>query len=320
MTDFNKRGSDMIENKSTTILTYDNKLYKKIIHFPNTTLIILLLGIGFALIYASHIGNSFQIFAQPAQDYPIPDSSRMFTNDTAFIKKIDASPYVLDLAMVPKNPTVGKPTLFVLNFFDKSTKTWLWHSDLRISITDPSGQPVAVFPNNHGHGSVIEFEYVFTKAGTYNINLIYGQQTGSPNFMIEPKVIRQTNLNVTVSPNNVTQLTPPISNGTSAGKVKDITMKAESWRFTPNIIEANKGDLVRLHFTTAQDEVALYNGHGFGIEGYNVNAFLLKGTQQTVEFIADKPGTFTFRCTSFCSAPEAALENHFNMVGKLIVH
>lgn len=88
MTDFNKRGSDMIENKSTTILTYDNKLYKKIIHFPNASLITLLLGIGFALIYASHMGNSFQIFAQPAQDYPIPDSSRMFTNDTALIKKL----------------------------------------------------------------------------------------------------------------------------------------------------------------------------------------------------------------------------------------
>lgn len=29
MTDFNKRGSDMIENKSTTVLTYNNKLYKK---------------------------------------------------------------------------------------------------------------------------------------------------------------------------------------------------------------------------------------------------------------------------------------------------
>jgi len=265
----------------------------------------------------------FQIFAQPAKDYPIPDSTRMFTNDTAFIKKIDQPPYILDLAMVPKNPTVGKPTLFVLNFLQDPTKTWLWHSDLRIAITDPTGQPVAVFPNNHGHGSVIEFEYVFSKAGTYHINFIYGQQTGSPNFMIEPKVIRQADLNVTVSPNNTTtttQITQPTSNGTSNGKIKDINMKAESWRFTPNIIEVNKGDLVRLHFTTAQDEVALYNGHGFGIEGYNVNAFLLKGTQQTVEFIADKPGTFTFRCTSFCSAPEAALENHFNMVGKLIVH
>jgi plastocyanin len=308
--------------KNTTIY---NQYLKKTKPFPNSAaLILFLIGISFALVYgSSNNNNTFQIFGQPAKDYPIPDSTRMFTNDTAFIKKIDQPPYILDLAMVPKNPMVGKPTLFVLNFLQDPTKTWLWHSDLRIAITDPTGQPVAVFPNNHGHGSVIEFEYVFSKAGTYHINFIYGQQTGSPNFMIEPKVIRQADLNVTVSPNNTTtttQITQPISNGTSNGKIKDINMKAESWRFTPNIIEVNKGDLVRLHFTTAQDEVALYNGHGFGIEDYNVNAFLLKGTQQTVEFIADKPGTFTFRCTSFCSAPEAALENHFNMVGKLIVH
>jgi heme/copper-type cytochrome/quinol oxidase subunit 2 len=97
-------------------------------------------------------------------------------------------------------------------------------------------------------------------------------------------------------------------------------MKVESWKFTPNTIEVNKGDIVRLHLTTAQDEVALYIGHGFGIEKYNVNAFLIKGAEQTVEFVADKAGTFTFRCTFFCSSPEAALENHFNMVGKLIVH
>jgi heme/copper-type cytochrome/quinol oxidase subunit 2 len=300
--------------KKTTIY---NQHLMKTKHFPNSAaLILFLIGISFALVYGLSNSNTFQIFAQPAKDYPIPDSSRMFTNDTAFIKKFDQPPYILDLAMVPKNPVVGKPTLFVLNFLQDPTKTWLWHSDLRIAITDPTGQPVAVFPNNHGHGSVIEFEYVFSKAGTYHINFIYGQQTGSPNFMIEPKVIRQADLNVTVSPSNTTQLTQPNSNG----QIKDINMKAESWRFTPNIIEVNKGDLVRLHFTTAQDEVALYNGHGFGIEGYNVNAFLLKGTQQTVEFIADKPGTFTFRCTSFCSAPEAAIENHFNMVGKLIVH
>jgi heme/copper-type cytochrome/quinol oxidase subunit 2 len=310
MTYYNKKSLNIIEQA----------FYTKIRPFPHITLIILLLGISFAIIYSSIYGNTFQIFGQPAKDYPIPDSSRMFTNDTAFIKKFDTAPYILDLAMEPKHPVVGKPTLFVLNFFDKATDTWLWHTDLRIAITDPSGQPIAVFPNNHGHGSVIEFEYVFSKIGTYHINLIYGQQTGSPNFMIEPKVIRQTNLNVTVGPNNVTPISKPNSNMSSAGKIKDIAMKAESWKFTPNVIDVNRGDLVRLHFTTAQDEVALYNGHGFGIEGYNVNAFLLKGTQQTVEFLADKPGTFTFRCTSFCSAPEAAIENHFNMVGKLIVH
>jgi heme/copper-type cytochrome/quinol oxidase subunit 2 len=320
ITDYNKENI-FIYNKKL-IPKYSNSC-QEIKNFSHFTTLTILLGISFALISissSSNIGILFQVFAQPAQDYPIPDASRMFTNDTAIIKKFDLNPYVLDLAIVPKNPVAGKPVLFVLNFFDKATKTWLWHSDLRIAISDPEGKAIAVFPNNHGHGSVIEFEYVFPKSGTYNINLLLGQQTGSPNFMIEPKVIRQMDFNITASANNDTQVKVGVNNNTINGKVKDITIKAESWKFTPNVIEVNKGDLVRLHFVIAQDEVALYNGHGFGIEGYNVNAFLLKGTQQTVEFIADKPGTFTFRCTSFCSAPEAAIENHFNMVGKLVVH
>ena len=214
-----------------------------------------------------------------------------------------------------------------MNLFDKSDNVWLWHSDYHIAIRDSKGQPLAVFPNNHGHGSVIQFEYIFPKEGVYTIGIIFGQQTGSPYFMVEPHVIRTADFNVNVAAPTTTattqassSMTPSSSSNNSNSKIKDISMKVESWKFTPNTIEVNKGDIVRLHLTTAQDEVALYIGHGFGIEKYNVNAFLIKGAEQTVEFVADKAGTFTFRCTSFCSSPEAALENHFNMVGKLIVH
>ena len=48
--------------------------------------------------------------------------------------------------------------------------------------------------------------------------------------------------------------------------------------------------------------------------------FLLMVHQQEVQFIDDKPRSFTFRCTSFCAPPEAAMETHFNMIGRLIVH
>jgi heme/copper-type cytochrome/quinol oxidase subunit 2 len=266
-----------------------------------------------------------QAAAQPASDYPIPDAERMFTNDSAVIKKFNLDPYVLDMSQIPKQVVVGQPTLFTLNLFDKSGNVWLWHSDYHIAIRDSKGQPLAVFPNNHGHGSVIQFEYIFPKEGVYTIDVIFGQQTGSPNFMVEPHVIRSANFAVNVaSPTTATQasssMVPSSLSNNSNSKIKDISMKVESWKFTPNTIEVNEGDIVRLHLTTAQDEVALYIGHGFGIEKYNVNAFLIKGAEQTVEFVADKAGTFTFRCTSFCSSPEAALENHFNMVGKLIVH
>jgi heme/copper-type cytochrome/quinol oxidase subunit 2 len=260
-----------------------------------------------------------QALAQPADDYPIADAQRMFTNDTAIIKKISLPPYVFDMAQLPKQPVAGQPTLFVFNLLKEAGNVWLWHTDYHIMIKDSKGQPLAIFPNNHGHGSVIQFEYVFPQQGKYTVDVIFGQQQGSPNFMIEPKVIRRANFDV-----NVANASPQVStvNATvsNSSEIKDISMKVESWKFTPSTIEVNRGDHVRLHLATAQDEVALYTGHGFGIDGYNVNAFLVKGAEQTIEFVADKPGTYTFRCTSFCSAPEAALENHFNMVGKLIVH
>lgn len=273
------------------------------------------------LIQQQHLHHT--ALAQPAAEYPIPDAKRMFTPDKAFIREYRLDPYILDMAQLPKAPVAGKPVLFVFNLFDTKSDTWLWHTDMRIQITDPKGQPILVFPNNHGHGGVIQFEYVFPYSGIYNMDLILGQQTGSPNFIIEPKVIREENFDVVVQKQQPGAQVPATSAGSisnTAGHVKDITIKAESWKFTPNVINVNKGDLVRLHFVTAQDEVELYNGHGFGIEGYDVNVFLTKGTQQLVEFLADKPGTFTFRCTSFCSSPGAAVENHFNMVGKLIVH
>lgn len=167
----------------------------------------------------------------------------------------------------------------------------------------------------HGHGSMVQFTYVFPSAGRYELNVISGQQVGSPNY-IEPKVVRETQFIV-----NVAEPTLSLNNSTETqgAEVKVIPLNVSSWAFAPNELKVNKGDIVRLVITTEQDEVPLYNGHGFGIEGYNVNAFLVKGTTQVVEFEANKAGEFVFRCTSFCAHPEGDPNVHFNMTGKLIV-
>ena len=128
---------------------------------------------------------------------------------------------------------------------DKNNKTWLWHSDLQISIADSSGNPIAIFPNNHGHGSLIEFKYAFPKEDTYKIDLIFGQQTGSPNYMKGPKVVGEATFNLTVN-GQKQQLTQPIPND---GNVKDISINVSSFKFVPNVIEVNRGDLVRLPFS-----------------------------------------------------------------------
>jgi heme/copper-type cytochrome/quinol oxidase subunit 2 len=286
-----------------------------------------------------------------ASELPIPSAERMFTPDKAQILRINQDPLILEMVHLPKQLIAGQPSTFVLNVFYKNA-TWLWHSDLDIFIKNANtGQTILAMPNTHGHGSMVQFSYVFPSAGTYNIGVIYGQQVNSPNF-IKPHVVKEANFPVNVQAhsttstansnnnNNIPSLAMPITTTTTSNSnatltttttassnnsnvrpsVKDITMNVVSWSFKPNKIEVNKGDLVRLHFITANDNVSLYNGHGFGIDSYNINTFLIKGTNQTLQFMADKPGTFTFRCTSFCAFPDADPMNHFNMIGTLIVH
>jgi hypothetical protein len=147
----------------------------------------------------SIVDHSQHALGQPASDYPVPDSGRMFSNDTARIEKFVADPYVLDMVQTPKQVEVGRPVLFIFNLFEKASNTRLWHDDMRFKITDPRGQTQVVLPNLHGHGSLIQIEYTFPTQGRYSVDLIIGQQTGSPNFMIEPKVIREVKYNVDVN-------------------------------------------------------------------------------------------------------------------------
>ncbi|MFH2067925.1 MAG: hypothetical protein ABII89_00455 [Candidatus Omnitrophota bacterium] len=53
--------------------------------------------------------------------------------------------------------------------------------------------------------------------------------------------------------------------------------------------------------------------HGFMIKEYGINISAKKGEIKKVEFLADKKGTFVFRCSVFCGV------GHSKMTGKLIV-
>ncbi len=91
--------------------------------------------------------------------------------------------------------------------------------------------------------------------------------------------------------------------------MKEFTMTAKKWEFSPATITVNKGDKVKLsiqNINTDQD-------HGFIISDFNVNKKLVSGQTTVVEFTADKTGTFTFSCNVFCGA------GHSDMRGTLIV-
>ncbi len=90
-----------------------------------------------------------------------------------------------------------------------------------------------------------------------------------------------------------------------------INMTAVRSHFTPEHVEVAEGDYVTWRITaveTAQDAT-----HGFCIGGYNINLSLEPGEFAEFSFLADKPGTYPFYCTEFCSAL------HLEMMGYLHV-
>lgn len=89
--------------------------------------------------------------------------------------------------------------------------------------------------------------------------------------------------------------------------VKTFNVTARQWVFEPAKITVSQGDKVKL--VVQSTDVA----HGIGIPDFNVSSRLEPGKTTTLEFIADKTGTFSFFCTVFCG------DGHSTMRGSLVV-
>lgn len=89
----------------------------------------------------------------------------------------------------------------------------------------------------------------------------------------------------------------------ATGEVKEITVNAKNFEFTPNEIKVKKGDTVKL---TLVNESGM---HGIEIPDFDLNL----DSPGTKEFVADKTGTFDFKCSIMCGA------DHNKMLGKLVV-
>ena len=86
-----------------------------------------------------------------------------------------------------------------------------------------------------------------------------------------------------------------------------IQVTAKKYEFDPAVIKVNQGDHVKL-VIRAVDHV-----HGFKLADFNVNQRLEKGVPTTVEFTADRAGTFPFECSVVCGL------GHHKMKGQLVV-
>jgi len=93
----------------------------------------------------------------------------------------------------------------------------------------------------------------------------------------------------------------------AAPVVREFTVNATQFDYEPNIIEVNRGDRVIVHVES------LDVTHGFYVDGYGINVHVPPGHGQTVEFVADKVGTYRFRCSETCGPM------HPFMIGQLKV-
>jgi nitrosocyanin len=89
--------------------------------------------------------------------------------------------------------------------------------------------------------------------------------------------------------------------------VVEINVVSYRYGFEPSTIIVNNGDIVRLVGETAD------NDHGLAISEYGINLLMLEGEIGTVEFTADKSGTFDMYCSVSCGT------GHLGMLGTFIV-
>lgn len=90
--------------------------------------------------------------------------------------------------------------------------------------------------------------------------------------------------------------------------VQAITLKMHNWYFEPAEIKVKEGARVKLILESVSGT------HALAIPDLGVKSKTLEaGGADTVEFVADKKGTFSFRCSVFCG------EGHSGMKGVLIV-
>jgi plastocyanin len=113
----------------------------------------------------------------------------------------------------------------------------------------------------------------------------------------------------------------------ATARTRTLSLEAKKYGYTPSRITVNKGDKIVLKPTS------LDATHGFLLDGYPVEFIMRKGATflkytwedddgklqddwdrvTEVEFVADKAGKFTFRCTQTCG------NLHPFMTGELIV-
>lgn len=99
----------------------------------------------------------------------------------------------------------------------------------------------------------------------------------------------------------------PLPAPPSAPQQRTFRIDARQFAYSPSELKVNAGDKVTIELVS-HDVV-----HGLYVDGYNVSVEADPGQTATLSFVADKSGSFRFRCNVTCGAM------HPFMIGKLTV-
>lgn len=99
----------------------------------------------------------------------------------------------------------------------------------------------------------------------------------------------------------------PIPARSEAPIERTIRVEAQNYDFTPSVLRVDPMDRVTIELVST-DVV-----HGIYIDGYGLEATADPGQTVSFSFMADRPGTFRFRCSVTCGAL------HPFMIGKIQV-
>jgi heme/copper-type cytochrome/quinol oxidase subunit 2 len=92
-----------------------------------------------------------------------------------------------------------------------------------------------------------------------------------------------------------------------APQERSFRIEAGQFAYSPSEVQVNRGDTVNIQLVST-DVV-----HGLYVDGYDISIEADPGETTTLTFVADKPGSFRFRCNVTCGAM------HPFMIGKLRV-
>jgi heme/copper-type cytochrome/quinol oxidase subunit 2 len=92
-----------------------------------------------------------------------------------------------------------------------------------------------------------------------------------------------------------------------AHQERTFRIEARQFAYSPSELKVNPGDTVNIELVST-DVV-----HGLYLDGYDISIEADPGQTKTLSFVADKAGSFRFRCNVTCGAMHPFMIGRFNV-------